>query len=517
MNLGEINGEPANRIVKRILAVQKPSVITGKFLAILLGLLILTGLYLTSLYSYLLFHSLAELFSIIVAGGIFMIAWNSRQSLDNPYLLFIGIAYLFIGFLDLIHTLAYAGMGIFQGYGSNLPTQLWIAARYIESLSLLIAFSFLGRRLRPNLTFLGYTVAISLLLLSIFQWNIFPQSYIEGVGLTPFKKISEYVISTILIVCIVLLLRNRIQFDRGILRLLSASITLTIAAELAFTFYISVYGFSNLVGHFFKLISFYLIYKAIIETGLRNPFDLLFRNLKQSEEALQKANTELSAVNKELEAFSYSVSHDLRAPLRSIDGFSQALIEDYPDRLDERGKDYLQRVRLATQRMGRLIDDMLSLSHVTRSEMKHETVDLSALAQSIAEEFQETQLERQVEFIIIPGVTAKGDARLLQILLENLLGNAWKFTGHHPQARIEFGATQSDGKEVFFVRDDGAGFDMTYVDKLFGVFQRLHLQDEFTGTGVGLATVQRITHRHGGRVWAEGKVEEGAAFYFTLE
>ena len=238
---------------------------------------------------------------------------------------------------------------------------------------------------------------------------------------------------------------------------------------------------------------------------------------KRAEEEVQKANIELAAVNKELEAFAYSVSHDLRAPLRSIDGFSQALMEDYPDKLDEQGKGYLQRVRSATQRMGVLIDDLLSLSRVTRSEMRRETVDLSALAQSIAEELQETQPERQIDFVIVPGLTASGDSQLLHQLMENLLGNAWKFTGRHPKARIEFGITQVDGKDTFFICDDGVGFDMAYADKLFGVFQRLHSQEEFPGTGVGLATVQRIVHRHGGQVWAEGKVEEGATFYFTLE
>ncbi len=276
----------------------KQSIISSKFTAIYLGLLALLGLYLTSLYSYLLFHSLVELFSVVIACGIFMIAWNSRRFLDNNYLLYLGIAYLFIGVLDLVHTLAYAGMGVFQGYTSNLPTQLWIAARYVESLSLLIAFSFLGRRLRPNVAFLSYTLVISLLLVAIF-WNIFPQSYIEGVGLTPFKKISEYVISLILLASIVLLVRNRTRFDRGILRLLIASLVFTIGSELAFTFYISVFGISNLIGHLFKIISFYLIYKAIIETGIRNPFNLLFRNLKQNEAALQKAKDELEVRVKE--------------------------------------------------------------------------------------------------------------------------------------------------------------------------------------------------------------------------
>jgi len=251
-------------------------------------------------------------------------------------------------------------------------------------------------------------------------------------------------------------------------------------------------------------------------TASRDALDAEVTARKRAEEEILKANAELAVINKELEAFGYSVSHDLRTPLRSMDGFSQVLLESYSDKLDEQGKDYLRRVRSATQRMGILIDDLLSLSRVTRSEMKDELVDLSGLAQSIAAELQESQPERQVDFVIAPGLTTNGDTRLLRLLAENLLGNAWKFTGQHPKARVEFGVTQIDGKETFFVRDDGAGFDMTYANKLFGVFQRLHSQEEFPGTGVGLATVQRIAHRHGGRVWAEGKVEKGATFYFML-
>jgi len=239
--------------------------------------------------------------------------------------------------------------------------------------------------------------------------------------------------------------------------------------------------------------------------------------LAKARNELENLNRELIAANKELESFSYSVSHDLRTPLRSMDSFSQVLLEDYSDRLDEQGKDYLHRVRSATQRMGMLIDDMLSLSRVTRTEMKRELVDLSGLAQSVATELQKTQPERQVEFVIAPALTANGDTHLLQLILQNLMGNAWKFTGKHPKARIEFGTTQVDDKQVFFIRADGAGFDMTYADKLFGAFQRLHATDEFSGTGVGRAIVQRIAHRHGGQVWAEGKVEKGATFYFTLD
>jgi len=230
----------------------------------------------------------------------------------------------------------------------------------------------------------------------------------------------------------------------------------------------------------------------------------------------QRRAVDLDAVNKELEAFSYSVSHDLRAPLRSIDGFSQVLLRNYVDKLDDKGQDYLERVRAASQRMGHLIDDMLMLSRVTRKEMRRESVDLSRLARDIARELQEAEKERRVEFLITPGLTVQGDPDLLRLALQNLFGNAWKFTSTHASATIEFGVTQHEGKPAYFVRDDGAGFDMAYSDKLFGAFQRLHRVTEFPGSGIGLATVQRIVHRHGGRVWAEGAMENGATFYFTL-
>ncbi|HHY53686.1 MAG TPA: PAS domain S-box protein [Clostridiales bacterium] len=230
-----------------------------------------------------------------------------------------------------------------------------------------------------------------------------------------------------------------------------------------------------------------------------------------------KARRELEEANKELEAFSYSVSHDLRAPLRSIDGFSQVLLEDYADKLDDQGKDYLRRIRAASLRMSQLINDLLTLSRVTRAEIHFEEVDLTTIVENIAAELKERQPDRNVKFIIAQNVKAYGDSHLLRIVLENLLDNAWKFTSKHKDAVIEFGAKECEGKRVYFVRDDGAGFDMAYVNKLFVPFQRLHEQDEFEGTGIGLATVQRIVHRHGGKVWAEGEVEKGATFYFTLQ
>jgi hypothetical protein len=621
--------------------------------------LVLLALYVTSLYSYLLFHSLAEIFSIIIAVGVFAIAWNARRFLDNNYLLFLGVAYLFVALIDLVHTLSYKGMGVFPGYGANLPTQLWIAARYLEAASLLAAPLFLKRRLHPAQVFAAYFVVFVALLLLIFL-GIFPVCFVEGAGLTTFKRLSEYLICFILAGALGLLWRHRREFDPGVLRLLSWSIVLTIASELAFTFYLGVYDLSNLLGHMLKILSFYLIYQALIQTALMNPFDLLFRNLKLSEEALRKerdfvdsliktaqaivlvvdpqgkiirfnpyleqlsgrrleevqgqdwittflparersqfgqvfakslagaagelVNTspiltrdgrerviewynrplmdargnlagllaighditerqraemevrqlnlqlekkigevsqrtaELEAAYGELESFSYTVSHDLRAPLRGISGFCQALEEDCGQSLGPQGLDYLGKVKACARQLEGLIEALLQLSYTTRAEMRRGRVDLSALAAAIAAALQSSAPERRGEFIIAPGLEAEGDPTMLLLVLENLLGNAWKFTAKGDRARIEFRAgPQPDGSRVFLVRDNGAGFDMQYVHKLFGAFQRLHNASEYPGSGVGLATVQRLIQRHGGRVWAEGSPGRGATFYFTLE
>ncbi|MCG3115545.1 MAG: PAS domain S-box protein [Candidatus Manganitrophus sp. SA1] len=267
------------------------------------------------------------------------------------------------------------------------------------------------------------------------------------------------------------------------------------------------------------------------EDGKLIGFSKITRDLterKRAEEAIRTLNLELEqkvvdrtaaleAANKELEAFSYSVSHDLRAPLRSVNGFSQVLIEDYADRLDEEGKQTIARIRAATQRMGHLIDDLLKLSRVTRGEIRRERVDLSRMTQEIAEELRRGEPERSVVFDIQAEVRANADPQLLRTVMVNLIENAWKFTRKKSDARIAFGLMKEREPGVYYVKDNGAGFDMTYENKLFAPFQRLHTPKEFEGTGIGLATVQRIVRRHGGEIWAEGKVDEEAAFYFTLQ
>jgi light-regulated signal transduction histidine kinase (bacteriophytochrome) len=227
-----------------------------------------------------------------------------------------------------------------------------------------------------------------------------------------------------------------------------------------------------------------------------------------------QSTLELEASNGELEAFSYSVSHDLRAPLRAIEGFCGLLIEDHAAQLNDKGQEYLQHVRAAVQRMHQLIEDLLSLSRITQLEMKRTSVDLARIVKAIVTDLKRSDPNRTIEFVIVESANVTGDMGLLRIALENLMGNAWKFTGKTENARIEFGYREEDN--AYFVRDNGAGFDMAYARRLFGAFQRLHHQRDFPGTGIGLATVQRIIHRHGGRVWAEAAPGQGATFYFTL-
>jgi light-regulated signal transduction histidine kinase (bacteriophytochrome) len=252
-------------------------------------------------------------------------------------------------------------------------------------------------------------------------------------------------------------------------------------------------------------------------------FEMTLRGYRESNERLlavnerlEQANAAVEATNRELEAFTYSVSHDLRAPLRGIGGFTKALLEDYADQLDGRATQYLTKVCDETQRMGRLIDGLLALSRVSRVELHPGPVDLAALAREIVERLARSRPEREVDVAIPDTLPVLGDAGLLTIALENLLNNAWKFTGRRTHARITMGRSAQAGGPACFVHDNGAGFDMAYAEKLFGVFQRLHSQSEFEGTGIGLSIAQRIVHRHGGRIWADSSPGQGATFYFTL-
>ena len=533
---------------------------------VLIGGLVLLGLYFTSTYNYLLFHSLSEIASILVMYSVFIVAWNTRRFLDNSYLLFIGIAYLFVGSIDLIHTLGYHGMEVFPGFDANLPTQLWIIARYIQAISLFIAPLMIGRVLHTGRWLAIYTAVVTVLLLSVFYWGIFPDSYIQGQGQTTFKIVSEYIISLILLGAIVLLLRKQSIFDPQVLRLLVFSLALTVASEMSFTLYIGVYDLANMIGHLLKIVAAYCIYLALVVTGLDKPYNLLFRNLKMSEEELrlsrdnleervqerteqlQSTNLELSmqineriraekeirrlneqleqriaertaqlqAANKELEAFSYSVSHDLRAPLRAMEGFSNIIERKYAQEMPEEAVRYLGLIRNNTHEMSKLIENLLLLSRTGRQELHRQTLDPLPMARLAFREVHGMETDRQIEVVFGELPAMEGDPSLLKQVFLNLISNAVKFSSKCDQPRIEIGSFEDTSRVVYYVRDNGAGFDMAQSDRLFRVFQRLHQSDEFEGTGVGLAIVKRIIQRHGGQVWAEAEPGKGATFYFHL-
>ncbi|NTU43621.1 MAG: PAS domain S-box protein [Nitrospirales bacterium] len=622
------------------------------------------GLYLTSLYSYVLFHSLVEIFSIVIGCSIFILTWNSRDRLDNNYLLFLGIAYLFVSGLDLVHTLAYKGMGVFAGYNANLPTQLWIAARYLQGFSLLISPFFLHRKLNIHFLLLGHLTLTVLLLTSIFS-GIFPDCFVEGAGLTPFKKNSEYIISVMLLASVGLLLRNRNVFDSQVLKWLIISLFLTIGAELAFTFYINVYGLSNLVGHFFKLIAFYFIYKAIVEVGLKRPHNLLFRNMQQNEselrnalgkvqllasivhssddaiigknmegiieswnsgaehiygyteeevkgrhisillpdrssdetadilkrvqrdekveqyetlrrrkdgslitvsltvspirdaagviagasiiarditerkvmeEKIRKYMTSLERSNKELEQFAYVASHDLQEPLRRIISFTDLLAQKYSGQLDEKADTYIRFIVSGAMRMSTLINDLLTYSRVTTKGKELSPTDMTEVISMVMKDMSLSIEESGASITVdmLPTVMAD-DAQIGQVF-QNLISNAIKFRGHaspviHVSA-IPIPEFLTKGQQVppeirqhlqeagrgwvFSLRDNGIGIEPQYSHQIFEIFQRLHTQEEYPGTGIGLAVCKKVVERHGGKIWVESEKGKGTTFSFSL-
>ena len=764
----------------------------GKYIFFgILGFALFVVMYIISRLNYPLFHSLADMMTVFIAASVFVIMWNGRHLLDNHYYLFISIGFLFFAFFDFIHLIGNKGMGVFPQFG-NMGPEFYIISRYILSISFLLAPFFIRRKIRTPVIFSVYLLISILIFLSIFYWKNFPVSYVDGVGLTSFKIISDYVIDLFFLGAIGLLLFHRRAFDVRVLRFTLFSLVLSIGTGLSFTLYSDPFGVMNAMGHFLQIASFYLIYLAFVETGLAKPQNLLFHNLTQSNKEILKLNVELNkvnsdlkyniaelersdaalkaseaqanslikyaptaifeidysgpprfisaneamcriygysqeelyaispmalldkdsgknlaerinrqlagektddsveyhgkkkdgtsmfmafnisvnegrsdvafvighdvtarrimenqlreseerfrtlsetslvgvgvssaeglilyanhsyeqilgyddaeligiqvsnvywnpedriswvkklykdgtiqdvetilkkkdgspvwvsisasrisyggskavmstiqdisarkkaeedlihyaaelkAANKELEAFAYSLSHDLRAPLRALDGFSQAVLEDYKDILDDTGMDYLSRIRGASQNMAQITEGMLKLSEVVRYELRWETVNLSDMVSVIAKNLNEKEPAREIEFVIEQNISAGGDPSLLRIALYNLLENAWKYTAKSVQAKIEFTSTDIDNTKVYLVKDNGIGFDMKYTDNLFQPFHRLHSSSDFPGHGIGLATVQRVISRHGGKIWAVSEIGKGTVIYFTL-
>ncbi len=500
---------------------------------ILTGAAVIGALYLTSLHSYLLFHSVIELFTVAVAVAVFGFAWNARHYLNN-YLLFVGIAALSVALLDLMHTLAYEGMGVFGEDTSNLATQLWTAGRYLQGVSVLVAPFLLGRRMRPYAAVVGFALVTGFLLAAIFAWDIFPTAYVEGSGLTAFKKISEYVVSTFYLGAIGLLWWKRESFEPRVRHLLVASLALTIASEISFTSYVSVYGEANMVGHFFRLAAFYALYKAVIETGLVRPYAILLRDLKQSEDRLREYSTTLEARNlelqrtqdrlredavvlqqrnEELDAYAHTVAHDLKTPLTVIISNSE-LIDMAPGLTPEGRDDLVGRITQTALDMNSIIDSLLLLSEVRKADVRTGPVDMGAVVHRVLVRLEDMIREYAAEVVVADAwPTAIGYAPWLEEVWANYLSNALKHGGCPP--RVALGASAHEGAARFWVRDNGPGVPPEARGQLFIPFSQLS-RAHHTGHGLGLSIVYQIVAKLDGTVGVEGGDGGGSQFFFSL-
>ncbi|MDK2826537.1 Signal transduction histidine kinase [Methanolobus vulcani] len=459
-----------------------------KYSETVIVILVLLALYRISLESYLLFHSIVEVASIVVIAAVFLIAWNSREYLKNSYLLFIAISFFFVSWIDFLHIISYKGMGIFPGNDANLPTQLWIAARYMQSISLLIAPLLMKKELNYRKVLVIY-FAFTCLIFAVIYQGYFPDCYIEGSGLTQFKIISEYIISLILLASAILLHRNKDQFDSKVYSLIIASIILTIFAELAFTFYIDVYGFSNLMGHFFKLLSFYLIYKAIVVTSLARPYDLLYRELKVREYELIKKKEAQEDLLETLSLVNQILRHDVLNDLNII----SLSIDNLKERMSEKELDLSEKAVKHSTKLIREMKDFESLMYIRELV----TIDLRILALEVSQEFP-------VKINISGYCSVKADSGLHSVI-GNIIQNA---IIHGRADTIDLHMESKEDYCELRISDNGSGIP----DKIKGrIFDEGFKYGRTGHTGLGLYIAKRIVERYG-EISLEDNTPSGATF-----
>ncbi len=503
------------------------------------SLIVIILLFFISRLNFLLFHTLAEVFSIVIIFAVFMFTWNTRKYMRNNYLLFIGIAFIFFGFIDLLHTFTYKGINIFflpEKNITNYPTQLWVAARYMQSISLLIAPFFLNRKLNISCVILTFHLIIIAVVLSIFYWHNFPDCYLDGIGLTPFKKVSEYIISFILIGSIFTLWKHKSEFDHDLMHLITLSILATILSELAFTFYIGVFDFSNMIGHLFKIVAFFLIYKAIIVAGLQKPVEVLFHDLNQSRKKLlehkdkleaevKKAVTEFEERNKmlilqsrhaQLGEMIAAITHQWKQPLNQISVLSTALIDAWNyNALDQ---EFLEKsinnISSVVNDMNDILNDFRNFYAPQISNADFDLADIKKPLQSlIGRRLEKYNIDLMLD--IKPGLILNGKINeIIQILLI-LINNAVDAISELEvkKGRIYVITRKHESSISMFVRDNGGGIELNMIENLF--------QPYFTtkgekGTGMGLFLARTIIEKHFNGTISVRNFQDGAEFTIVL-
>ncbi len=486
--------------------------------------LVLFGLYLTSLYSFHLFHTSVELFSIVVAAGIFIVAWNTRRISSNPYILFIGVAYLFVGLLDLLHTTTYTGMGVFKRLGSDPPIQFWIAARYLESLSLLAALP-LSRRNFSAVRLLAAFFTVTALTTAAIFGNVFPSCYEDGLGVTRFKTVSEYLITVILLMTMALTWKNRESFHTPVFRCMILAMLTTAAAELSFSNYVGLFGFFNKFGHYMKVLSFYYIYKATIQSSLQNPYEVLFADLRRNQEELARAKQIAENADKSKSDFIAHTSHEVRTPLNAISGLLQ-LLQDTP--LTRQQREYVRLASASSASLILILNDILDISRVEagKLEINEAPFSFEAAVEHVLSMFRFQAEAGGIRIVYsaqspIPDRLV-GDVERLKQVLANLVGNAVKFT---ERGRVEIHAkvqslNENPGEALlrFSVTDSGPGIPANRLEAIFEPFTQLGgpLSKKKKGAGLGLAIVKRLTSAMGGDIKVESRLGMGTTFRVEL-
>jgi signal transduction histidine kinase len=479
--------------------------------------------------TYLVVHTTAEFFSIMVSLSIFGVGWfTSRQSNDR-HAVFLGVAFLAIGLLDFMHLMSNAAMpAFFTPNSTNKSTQFWVAARFIQAVAVVAGAFLYGAPLRRGVTLPASMAGALLYCGAVFTAVIFipgrtPATWLPGTGLTVFKRAAEYVIVGLFAAAAVgYLLRFWRLRDRRLLNYVTA-LLLCIASELSLAFYTRVFDTWNVLGHLYKVAAFFFVYRGVFVSAVRDPYTRLAEANEriggmnvQLEQRVSERTRELEAAAREMEAFNYSVSHDLRGPLSLVRNLTAEIESRHGGLMPVAARELLGFVRTAAAEMEQLIQGLLRLFRLSRTPLERKRVDLAVIGRRLAQELCQQDPRRSVQVVIGDRLDVDGDETLMTAVLQNLFSNAWKFTAGRAAARVELGSRDIEGKNTFFVSDNGVGFDMAYAGKLFTPFERLHSAAEYPGSGIGLATVKRIIERHGGRIWAEAGPGTGAAFFFTL-